>query len=99
MDPEGLEVSEACFHKKVAQNRTIQSMTGTENIFQNLITMYGQSYLLVPWTENHLSSFKCGFLGIFSRQNLLRSLSSVLFCYSGTKMAQKCLKNHIPFDV
>ena len=35
--------------------------------------------LLVPWYENHLSSFKCGFLNIFSRQNLLRSLSSLLF--------------------
>ena len=30
--------------------------------------------LLVPWTKNHLSSFKCGFLNIFSRQNLLGCL-------------------------
>ena len=55
--------------------------------------------LLVPWTENHLGSFKCGFLNIFSRQNLLRSLSSVLFLLQWNKNgAKKCLKNHIPFD-
>ena len=36
-------------------------------------------YLLVPRTEHHLRSFKCGFLNIFSRQNLLRSLSCLLF--------------------
>ena len=55
--------------------------------------------LLVPWTENHLSSFKCGFLNIFSRQNLLCSLSSLLFLLRWNKNgAEKCLKNHIPFD-
>ena len=55
--------------------------------------------MFVPWTENHLSSFKCGFLNIFSRQNLLRSLSSLLFLLRWNKNgAKKCLKNHIPFD-
>ena len=55
--------------------------------------------LLVPWTENHLSSFKCGFLNISSRQNLLRSLSRQLFLLRWNKYgAKKCLKNHIPFN-
>ena len=44
-----------------------------------------------------LSSFKCGFLNIFSCQNLLRSLSSLLFLLLWNKYgAKKCLKNHIP---
>ena len=30
-------------------------------------------------SSHHLSSFKCGFLNIFSRQNLLHSLSRILF--------------------
>ena len=35
----------------------------------------------------------------FSRQNLLRSLSSLLFLLQWNKNgAKKCLKNHIPFD-
>ena len=42
------------------------------------------SYLLVPGTEHHLSSFECSFLTIFLLQNLLRS-----FCYGGTNMARK----------
>ena len=55
--------------------------------------------LLVPRTEHHLSSFKCGFLNIFSRQNLLRRLSRLLFLLRWNKYgARKCLKNHIPFD-
>ena len=45
--------------------------------------------LLVPWTENHLSGFKCGFLNIFSRQNLLRSLSSLLFLLQWNKNGAK----------
>ena len=54
--------------------------------------------LLVRWTENHLSSFKCGFLNIFSRQNLLCSLSRQLFPLRWNKYgSKKCLKNHIPF--
>ena len=43
----------------------------------HLVQLVSQSFyasvlnvLLVPWTKNHLSSFKCGFLNIFSRQNL-----------------------------
>ena len=56
-------------------------------------------YLLVRRTEHHLSSFKCGFLNIFSRQNLLRSLSRLLFLLQLKKYgAKKCQKNHIPFD-
>ena len=55
--------------------------------------------LLVPRTENHLSSFKCGFMNIFSRQNLLRNLSRLLFLLRWNIYgAKKCLKNHIPFD-
>ena len=48
-----------------------------------------RSWLLVPWTENHLSSFKCGFLNIFSRQNLLRSLSRLLFLVRWNKFGAK----------
>ena len=43
MEPEGLKVSEVCFHKKVAENRTIQSIHRIENILLNLINIYGQS--------------------------------------------------------
>ena len=51
------------------------------------------------WAENHLSSYQCGFLNIFSCQNLLRSLSSLLFLLRWNKNgAKKCLKSHIPFD-
>ena len=50
-------------------------------------------------TEHHLSSFKCGFLNIFSRQNLLRSLSRLLFLLRWNKYGtKKCLKNYFPFD-
>ena len=57
------------------------------------------AHLLVPWTENHLSNFKCGFLNILSPQNLLRSLSRLFFLLRWNKYgAKKCLKNHIPFD-
>ena len=49
--------------------------------------------LLVPQIKNHLSSFEFGFLNIFSRQNLLRSLSLVLSLLHhwkyGTKNVQK----------
>ena len=38
-----------------------------------------QHFLLVPRIKNHLSSFELGFLNIFLRQNLLRSMSLVLF--------------------
>ena len=55
--------------------------------------------LLIPRTEHHLSSFKCGFLNIFSRQNLLRSLSRLLFLLRWNKYGEKkCLKNHIRFE-
>ena len=49
--------------------------------------------LLVPRTEHHFSSFRCGFLNIFSLQNLLRSLSRLLFLLRwnkyGAKMSEK----------
>ena len=55
--------------------------------------------LLVPRTEHHFSSFKCCVLNIFSRQNLLRCLSRLLFLLRWKKYgAKKCLKNHIPFN-
>ena len=53
--------------------------------------------LLVPRIKNHLSSFELGFLNIFSRQNLLRSLSLVLFLLQrykyGAKNVQKTTFN------
>ena len=49
--------------------------------------------LLVPRIKNHLSSFELGFLNIFSRQNLLRSLALVLFLLQCYKYgANKCQK-------
>ena len=45
--------------------------------------------LLVPLTEHYLSSFKCGFLNIFPRQNLLRSLSCLLFLLRWKNLARK----------
>ena len=38
--------------------------------------------LLVPRINNHLNIFKLGFLNIFSSQNLLHSLSLVLFFFT-----------------
>ena len=62
----------------------------TKHLFHEILC----SILLVPPTEHHLSSFKCGFLNIFSRQNLLRSLSRLLFLLRWNKYgAKKCLKN------
>ena len=50
-------------------------------------------YLLVPRIKNHLSSFELGFLNTFSRQNLLRSLSLILFLLQRYKYgAKKCPK-------
>ena len=50
-------------------------------------------YLLVPRIKNHLSSFELGFLNIISRQNLLRSLSHVLFLLQRYKYgAKECPK-------
>ena len=46
-------------------------------------------YLLVPRTEHHLSSFKRGFLNIFSWQNLLCSLSRLLFLLLWNKYSAK----------
>ena len=55
--------------------------------------------LLVPRTKNHFSSFELSFLNIFSRQNLLCSLSLVLFLLQHYKYgAKKCPKNHVRFD-
>ena len=42
--------------------------------------------LLVPRINNHLSSFEIGFLNIFSRQYLLRSLSLVLFFFTAQQI-------------
>ena len=56
--------------------------------------------LLVPLIKNHLSSFKLGFLNIFSSQNVLRSLSLVLFLLQRYKYgAKKCPKNQVRFDI
>ena len=51
--------------------------------------------LLVSWTEIHLSSFKSGFLNIFSHQNLLHSFSRLLFLLRSNKYGAR---NYIPFD-
>ena len=48
-----------------------------------------QGTLLVPLTKHHLISFKCGFLNIFSRQNLLPSLSRLLFLLRCNKNGAK----------
>ena len=45
--------------------------------------------LLVPLAEHHLSSFKCCFLTIFLRQNLLRCLSRLLFLLRWNKYDAK----------
>ena len=45
--------------------------------------------LLVSWTENHLSSFKCGFLKIFRAKTCCVVCQAYCFCYGGTKMARK----------
>ena len=69
-------------------------------IFAGQTPKYGGSFmrvftvLLVPRIKNHLSSFELGFLNIFSRQNLLRSLSLILFLFQCYKYgAKKCPKN------
>ena len=52
-----------------------------------LVHIEAKSGLVGFTDQNHLSSFELGFLNIFSRQNLLRSL--YCFCYSATNMARK----------
>ena len=55
--------------------------------------------LSVSLVKNHLSSFKLGFLNIFSRQNLLRSLSLALFLLQRYKYGAKNVQNvHVRFD-
>ena len=55
--------------------------------------------LLVPRIKNHLSSFKRGFLNILSLQNVLLSLSVVLFLLQRYKYGtKKCPRNHFRFD-
>ena len=49
--------------------------------------------LLVPSTENHLSSFKCGFLNIFSRHNLSLSLNRFVLTYPSTIIINKQLNS------
>ena len=45
--------------------------------------------LLVPHTEHHLSSFKCGFLNIFCAKTCCVVCHAYCFCYGGTNMAWK----------
>ena len=45
--------------------------------------------LLIPRIKNHLSSLELGFLNNFSRQNLFRSLSLVLFLLQRYKYGAK----------
>ena len=67
--------------------------------FFRLPTWLLRYILLVPRINNHLSSFDLGFVNIFSRQNVLCSLSLILFLLQPYKYgAKKCPKNHIRFD-
>ena len=45
--------------------------------------------LLVPRTEHHLSSLKCGFLNIFCAKTCCVVCHAYCFCYGGTNMARK----------
>ena len=45
--------------------------------------------LLVPWTKNHLSSFKCGFLNIFRAKTCWVVCNAYCFCYVRTNMVQR----------
>ena len=47
-------------------------------------------YNVGSWAENHLSSFNCGFLNISSRQNLLSSLSRMLFLKVNRWLEKEC---------
>ena len=59
---------------------------------------YLRHILLATWSQ--YSSFELGFLNIFSRQNLLRNLSLVLFLLQRYKNgAIKCPKNHVRFNL
>ena len=54
---------------------------------------------LVPWTKNHLSSFKCGFLNIFFAPKLAGLFVTPIVSATVEQIwREKCLKNHIPFD-
>ena len=69
-------------------NTTIRSLKKRPN----KLTTSSNDYcyvLFVPRIKNHLSSFELGFLNIFSRQNLLRSLYCL--CYSATNIERYCL--------
>ena len=48
--------------------------------------------MLVPWTENHLSSFKCGFLNIFRAKTYCVVCHAYCFCYDGTNIARKSVR-------
>ena len=54
------------------KNRSYSMNWESNDVYQE-VTDAGQRalsvrwVLLIPWTENHLSSFKCGYLNIFSR--------------------------------
>ena len=77
-------------------SRTISS----EDQFLPLLFLFlSRLVLLVTRIKNHLSNFELDFLNIFSRQNLLRSLSLVLFLLQRYRYgAKKCPKNCVRFD-
>ena len=55
--------------------------------------------LLVPRTEHHLSSFKCGFLNIFFGPNLAALFVTPIVSATVEQIwREKSLKNHIPFN-
>ena len=57
--------------------------------FSITLILYASTILMVLWTENHLSCFKCGFLNIFRAKTFCAVCHAYCFCCGGTNMAQK----------
>ena len=69
------------------------------NISKKIAMCSTKTALLVSRIKNRLSSFELGFLNIFLHQNVLRSLSLILFLLQRYKYgAKRCPKNHVRFD-
>ena len=57
-------------------------------LFEQENLIWPKVNLLVPWTENHLSSFKYGFLNIFRAKPCCVVCQAYCLCYGGTKAAR-----------
>ena len=68
------------------------------HVYTNFFATMEKTCLLVPRIKNHLSSFELGFLNIFSGQNLLCSLSFVLFLLQRYKYGLKNSNKPCTFD-